>query len=303
MLHDELKIEIDFKSDLRRIINSQLKSLNVEKEFIEKNNLEILLIQYHNQKLRRISESKRNVYFSKGFQYPKEHIDEFRSIVNAIKQKFETGEDVNPHLSQRIMNVDYNDDLLHEWGIHHLHLNTEMKSNGFIKRSSELLYLVIDSQNSYFINIYDHKEFQNIELLEIIEENWPFLLQKYLLNDLTSISNDQSKKGIRKSRKNNSFNIYATSSGKVYLPRGGGLNSAGSNVTSLEYAEVVIDEIQYVENFILNNKEKLALELIKQLGSCPDQLSLELKIENGGLIQAIDSNLNLVLELGNLSCY
>ena len=98
----------------------------------------------------------------------------------------------------------YNDDLLNDWGIHHLHLGTEYNKRGKIKRSKNLLFCIINSKSVYFINIQEHKaNWANKELLEIVYDNWSELLDYCNIDkfgQITLISKPNSDK-IRKLRK------------------------------------------------------------------------------------------------------
>ena len=59
--------------------------------------------------------------------------------------KIRKGEDLT-HLSKRITDLDYNDALLNDCGIHHLHLGIDVDDSGFDTRIGPLLFVHFDSR-------------------------------------------------------------------------------------------------------------------------------------------------------------
>lgn len=43
-----------------------------------------------------------------------------------------------------------------DWGIHHLHLSSEIDSDGFVKRGGDLLFAAFGADDAYLIGIYQH---------------------------------------------------------------------------------------------------------------------------------------------------
>ncbi|MCV3508850.1 hypothetical protein L8W69_06415 [Campylobacter sp. CNRCH_2016_3089] len=114
----------------------------------------------------------RKVFISKEI---KERIldKKIRKAVNKIEYKLKKGEDVNPLLSKRF---DNNDKMLSSFGIHHFHLGEYLKNKQEYNRTRELLYCFLPYYNDnliYFIDILPHKQWCNQELFNIIQKNWP----------------------------------------------------------------------------------------------------------------------------------
>lgn len=111
--------------------------------------------------------------------------DEQKQKVNYFKGLFESGKNINGHLSRLIYNSNKYDKLLMLWDIRHIHLNTleahtnhEMRLN----RSDDLLFVRVTNDAVYFIDIEKHNKphvFSMFTLLEIVQNNWEFLLTKY----------------------------------------------------------------------------------------------------------------------------
>lgn len=106
-----------------------------------------------------------------------------REVLEEIIQRLQDGESLHSYLSRKAPELDYKDDLLISWQIHHLHLSSikTKDTNGFVSRihgQSDLLFLRIDGSTAHLIDIASHSEkhlFSNPRLLEIIDENWPEL--------------------------------------------------------------------------------------------------------------------------------
>lgn len=45
--------------------------------------------------------------------------------LDLVMTNIEQGVDLGPYLSKKIADLDYDDDLLNDWGVHHLHLGTK----------------------------------------------------------------------------------------------------------------------------------------------------------------------------------
>ena len=60
-----------------------------------------------------------------------------------------------------------------DWGLHHLHLTTEMESDGFVKRTGDLLFAAFTDDDAYLIGIYPHGSWALKDLIEIVVRDWP----------------------------------------------------------------------------------------------------------------------------------
>ena len=66
------------------------------------------------------------------------------------------------HLSRKIVDLDYDDDLLNDWDIYHLHLGTNLHIDGFVKRTGPMLFVRFNEQNAYFKNVMGHGSWTNV---------------------------------------------------------------------------------------------------------------------------------------------
>ncbi|MHA1327836.1 MAG: hypothetical protein ACTSRH_11005 [Promethearchaeota archaeon] len=159
--------KINLKNDFIAIVKQYFKFLeNLNPSFQynvqikDKNDFNELCLLYYNLLNRFVESKPRKVHKSKILYCP----FRFKIILNEIENKIESGEDITPYLSRGIkfiydMNIKRNihrDVLLDLWGIHHIHLGSQIKTNGFIKRSGPILFIKFDNKNAYFLLIKRH---------------------------------------------------------------------------------------------------------------------------------------------------
>jgi hypothetical protein len=105
--------------------------------------------------------------------------------LDRLLEKIGSGEDLTPHLSRAVRVVHHDDAalphhrrpdldlLLATWHIHHLHLGTEVAPDGFVTRSSELLFAFFTPSDAYLIGVFDHRSWAKREVLEALVRSWP----------------------------------------------------------------------------------------------------------------------------------
>ncbi|WP_156168082.1 hypothetical protein [Vibrio coralliirubri] len=195
------------------------------------------------------------------------------------------GIDLNPFQSKGlILHNDISDkkkqnrtDLLFaDWGIHHFHLSNEIKSEQyFSSRSDWLLFALVYGDIILCVDILSHSEqdlFSRKYMLEIIYRNWPKLLEDYEMKGIVSGSNwsDTEIAALRKSGVSSSLSI----DGKVFMPRGLGLTSAGVPLNNISSVQNVIHGVRCIANLIDDVNSDF-----KPIGSRPNNVELSLTTE------------------------
>ncbi len=271
---------MNFEKDLRKQIIQLLNDGKIK--FNNQDSTHGLLMSFLNVVNRTIKPIPRKVFLSDNIEKIIRQNKLDRKYIKALlnfKLAFEKGIDMNGHLSANIYYSDMSvkdkrnsiyknsrDYLLDDWGIYHIHLNEkeakneqEMRRNKNTKdkgnRSEYLLFVKIIGNEIYFIDIYNHNTknvFSNQELLETLDRNWHFILEKYKDPGLIAV-NRLTNKEIGEARKKGSFMPY-TINNKVYSPIGGGLNSAGTNIFHTDNADNILDDMGLIEEDIKKNE-------------------------------------------------
>lgn len=284
------KINIDFIRDFTNYIKRNMRKMGYEVEENEKNF--DICIKYFNLLKRMIYTKPRKVMISKEFSCPEKVKEGF----NLLKSRIEQGEDLKKYLGKEILNLNYNDDLLNDWGIYHFHLGTNLDKDGFIQRTGPLLFAKFDNTNAYLIKIMDHGNWTQQEMIKILYNNWPNSIRK--LEGLSSCSklNDSD---IKKLRKMHMIGINKVNDGVVYGLLGGGYTSSGLSLEVLNICDRCFDSLKKYEAFI---KSKIVLidNELKRQGVYLDQNIYFLLGIRGNNICAVESKSLATIQLGPL---
>jgi hypothetical protein len=173
------RIEATIKADLIRRMGG-----DVSGEFAAMGVANIVIV-YLNWRARFIPTVPRRVRLSRELIASAKYT-EHRRVVDAITAKIEGGEDLTPHLSKDIWTVYIPaakrraggrradlDRLTAEWGIHHLHLSLDIRSNGFVTRTGDLLFGFFAADEAFLIGVFPHGSWARQEIAEIAVRNWP----------------------------------------------------------------------------------------------------------------------------------
>ena len=179
---------------------------------------------------------------------------ELKAGLDKLENSVIHGNSLKPFLSEGVDHIDnkrFYDNLLSDWNIHHFHLGTTMRSDGFIERTGNLLFAELDSDNFYEIAILDHNDhWTEKDLLEIINTNWPELTKNYSLNAISTKSNF-SNNVMKKFRKNGIQSLVTLTDGKVLAPLGGGYSTDGTPMDVIMKHDAMMATLRSAEkNFI-----------------------------------------------------
>jgi len=139
-----------------------------------------------------------------------------QDMLYRLKGRFEHGESVTPWLSKNILS-NTPDQMLIQYGLHHFHLSSDIRKDGFSGRSDYLLFAHISETDAYFVDIRSHKHHEGLRWVEqnltrIICENWPLLLREISGVTQEPITDHQKKELWRKN-----INVPAECDGKSYI--------------------------------------------------------------------------------------
>jgi hypothetical protein len=141
-------IEAHFLEDWRAILALQLTALGFLPNPLD--DVDTLSNRYFNLRLRRVEAAPRKVHEAKELSCP----PELQSDYDALKEKFQKGDDLLPHLSDRLgKDADYYDQMLSDFGIYHFHFGPgrPSKVSGFSARTDKLVYAYLTPTDAYFI--------------------------------------------------------------------------------------------------------------------------------------------------------
>lgn len=186
--------------------------------------------------LRRLPTKKWTVRYSTELQENQFFVDN-RSYIDIIRNKAEQGEDLTVHASTLIDDIQSKDEMLADWGIYHLHPGhgTRSARNDFVNRSGELLFVIPFGDTLYFLDVLDHNSWTNFSLIEIIDNNWPSIIDKFRLKNAIELSFEPTEVELYELRKNQ-INSNFRVGNSFFSGMGGGIASNGSAIRAVQMA-------------------------------------------------------------------
>jgi len=224
----------------------------------------------------------------------------YQNAYDEIKLKLEKGNDINPFLSKQALKPKFQDYLLLDWNIHHLHLNNLNSGGYFNDRSDYLLMVLFKDGVAHFVDIEHHNDnevFVKREYLKIIKDNWPGIIGAYELIGALDVSFNPTNDEIKKLRKNQ-INTCLKIDDKVYAPIGGGITTSGTSVNHINKAIKWKKYIDSVETKYQSNKARVLYDIFKKTGKRFSDLDLDFDYHKNHLV-LIDKNSNLIIESMN----
>ncbi len=152
-----------------------------------------------------------------------------QTVLSALETAMQQGHDLTPHLSRSVKRLGQ-DRLLADWGIHHLHLTRALESDGFMKRSGDVLFAAFTASDAYLLGIYDHPGHANWaaeRIFATLVRNWPGSGLVHEMRGIVGISprpTDEERRQLRNAGVASIMEI----DGKVYVPGGFSITTAGT---------------------------------------------------------------------------
>lgn len=267
---------IDLFSDWANLVRQNLSSQLFNVNGI--NNDEISILHYTLKK-RLIFNKPRKIHKSNVFTCPRNLQDGLELLEN----KIENGENLRPHQSRLLQDLENKDGLLFDWDIHHFHLGTVIESDGFIKRTGPLLYALIDENNVYFIDILNHGQWTNQNLLNIIHQNWPDTIDNFRIKDsnVVGLEHNAADEEINALRRANINVLIEVQPGVIYIGPGGGLVASGHSGAAVNSHLDNLTNLKDLENSIKADPEAFLQPIFPDINSFVNT-ELDFEMKNNG---------------------
>lgn len=150
----------------------------------------------------------------------------YKEIIKSISE----GNELLKYQSRLLKNVNFDDMMLADWGIQHLHLETEVESDGYVKRTSELLFVRFTDDDAFIIGIYQHGDWTDLDIIETIHFEWPDSIEKFKMNGIIALEHNISNSERQLLRNSGMNTPIQVSDGAIYMGPGMGMSTAGSPV-------------------------------------------------------------------------
>ena len=259
--------------------------------------------QYFYVRSRMIPPKPRSVHISKTLKSKLLTIDShWATLVNVVKDHFQTGGRVSKFLSKKIFDATFNDGLLNDYGVHHFHLSDQLDNRGFfVDRSDMLLFALVLESDAFFIDVMPHPDERTAtdfgwvrqDLLTIINSNWPQLLEPHIAKGTSGdILTDAQKKELRRKH----INVVHQVGDKAIFPIGGGTTSAGTNMLWQFLGDKLIHEIEHLQRYCETQPSEVREALKDQGHALTKDMEFKLVLFDKfdgpeGIAQSIQGNL------------
>lgn len=287
-----MNITCDFLGDWYRVVLHELQQIDASIDpTMDPNDL---CIRYVNWRMRQIPQGPREVHVAPELQCPTHLVAGFE----ALKDKIRMGDDLTSHLSWWLENLSFNDGLLNDWGIYHLHLGTapDRKKPAFVERTKEVLMARFDDRNAYLIEIVLHQQWTRKRLLEIVHRNWPDTIVNYRLpGRVDRTFTEQEHAQLRK------FGVLTLIEvdGVGYMPPGGGLTTSGVGICAVDTCNRIVYNLRDYEAQLKTKATEVAEAFRRHGVSVGEPLELTMQTD-GGTVWAVSQALDAAMKLGPL---
>lgn len=274
-----VQVNADFLSDLRDMLTHEMALVGyaVDPGW----DIHRLSLVYMNLLRRRVEEAPRRVHKSTQL-LANPRLAAHGAAVSGIQAALEAGIDVNLFLSKKLLDAQYNDGLLNDWGIHHFHLGAPASGGAlFAGRTGDLLFAMLTGDCAYFIDIFDHAAFEEVQLVEVLHSNWPALIAPYKFKGTIRMKWSATGEDLKQLRKAGITTFTTLSDGSVYGPMGGGIALSAVNARAAAEATELVQLVRRVERGIRRNASAIRDALTTATGQTLPSFDLRL-IDLGG---------------------
>lgn len=279
-----MTLQVDFFTDWIQTLHAALANLGFPPD--SKATDEQVEKRYFNLQKRLIPSACRTVHEASDIVCPLDR----QAGYDALKVRISSGQDLKPHLSKFIKNLDRDDAMLNDWGIHHLHLGIAIQKDGFVDRSGPLLFARFTKSDAYLIAIGEHGDWSDQDLIRTLQAQWPETVRGVRMKGFSEVTNNPTDEEIAMLRENGINTVLQVADGVVVFPLGGGVTLDRTSVDVVRTADFFRKRIRQFEKYL---REKEAE--IRAGQTLPDPLMLNLIVEANGNAYAVGGNLRIAL--------
>jgi hypothetical protein len=188
---------------------------------------------YQRYKCRIIEKRARVVLESKNFVVPQIYRTAYQEIITDIKN----GAKLKKYQSRNLKKLDCDDDMLSHWGVQHFHLGQTKESDGYVKRTGDLLFIHFSQNEAHILGFFNHGSWSDLDIIEIIHENWPQELAVFKSGNSSTPLTESEYKTLRKKHANANVTVK---DGTEYLCPGMGVTANGAPLFAVLNSDKVI---------------------------------------------------------------
>lgn len=177
---------------------------------------------------RTVRPARRQVFRADTFSCP----SSLQVGLSGLEAEIRSGGAVWPWQSKGIDRHLDEDAMFNDFGVLHFHLGNGFEAGGYVNRTGELLFALVTPKTFYQIGIFDHSDWHELDVLNILERNWPALLDSFVVPAPVALAL-RAPDEIRKMRKARINITFALDSGRHIHSPGGGQTADGTSVDAM----------------------------------------------------------------------
>ncbi|MEQ1697246.1 MAG: hypothetical protein ABL901_15540 [Hyphomicrobiaceae bacterium] len=255
-----------------------------------------LLVVCHNWMSRLVKPQPRSVAKSAAF-LANPVVTARKSDFDSLIADIEAGNDLKQYLSRGVkvaaqvpgVKLGRRQDLdlmLTEWGVHHLHISSQVESDGFVKRDGPLLFAVFRPATAYLVDVMGHGDWNSEHVLRTMYQEWPKAGIIHALDPglpghptkLVSNRTEAERGQLRKAGINSLLDL----GGGVIVKAAAGMSGAGTAIGATVAADRLLEKIEAFEDEWTNRIADLKQRLAAAGFACPDDAEFEFAIMPDG---------------------
>lgn len=259
-------------------------------------NADQVTLKYYNLLKRYIEPQRRRVWYSREFTCPQAHEPALRQLIKLI----EKGDDINVYQSKELRKPQFKDWLLNDWGVHHLHLGSTLRSDGLIDRTGPLLFARVDPSDVYLLTVGAHGDWTKQEFVRILHRNWPEVMAKYRIHGVVAGPKPMSDDDIGKLRKRRYTGFLLMPDGTLYMGPGGGYSTDGTSTDVVWKRNELLRTCRHLASLVRDHLEVLKRGCAKNGVDLRPPYQFRLQVINGiahAWEERTDTVLNLAVRL------
>ena len=259
-------IRIDLCADYERILEKYMEPLVKRRK-----SKDDAVMDFFRLRTRLIEMRPRTIHKAKDLRCPVG----YEKKLQFLEESIVSGKNLLPFMTKSITDLTREDMLLYDWGIYHLHISDQKEDKSvFMERSDYLLLVYVDDADIYFLDIVSHasptaKLWADKRYLDIMKENWPELLDRFVLKECFPMETFDEQETYRL-RKNGALVLSQWGENGAIFSPGGGYASDNSPIRAVQSRDYWLDRICDLERVWVEVFGKSVLEAIQRNPSCAD---------------------------------
>lgn len=252
-----------------------------------------LIHLYIDFRYRLVEPKPRTIVYSTQFACP----DDLRPGLSVLEDRIRRGESLFPHLSRQIFDATRQDGMLFDWGIHHLHLGVvpSRKDPRLVEGTKEVVYAILGEDVAHFLVVGDHGRWADVELLRMVKAEFPNLFNGRELKGIHAGRTISEKERLQ--LRAAGAMVPVEIEGILYVPPGGGINTAGGSASSVTKLQQIIYWHQVAEKTIKDGIVSAIKKLNLPQEQLPDSFSFRMNLleEDRTTVEDVGNRLRAVL--------